>query len=266
MTALTENIEPVDDIISLEGFFINEEYVKFDFYFGDPNLSLENEQEREERASKTHSLLASSQCCTDWDLTGQIIWPAAFQLSFFIQSDQFRPFFTDKKVVELGSGAGLSGFVAARYAERVLLTDGNEIVMRLLDKNVEYVPSSSSQRCCPVAAERLYWGERDAVDSLVAKHGVPDVLCGADIIMWPNFVLTLVQTISYWFAHNPNMQCYVSYVVRAHSTTRLLYDNADKLGLNIIRIEPKTFLPPDEWQPEGLKTVEKYMLKISLNK
>ena len=167
-----------------------------------------------------------------------------------------------KHVLELGSGAGLSGFVAANYASKVVLTDGNEIVMRLLHKNCDFVKKTAPS-CCPVSAARLYWGDKDAVDKLVEEHGVPDILCGADIIMWPNFALTLCETLSFFFAHKPDMEAYVSYVLRATSTTRLLYECAEKCGLTVEVIEPDVFLPPEDWQPKGLTLVEtKYIMKI----
>ena len=82
--------------------------------------------------------------------------------------------------------------------------------------------------------------------------------------MWPNYTLTLMETISFFFAHNPKMEAYVSYVLRAHSTTRLLYSCAEECGLDVEVIEPEVFLPCEEWQPKSLILVEtKYMLRIS---
>jgi len=204
--------------------FLNEHYVPFSFYFGAPEVEEEGESSSSSNRDPvlTETLLAGKQACTDWDLTGQIVWPAAFQLAYFMHNPKYTDAFRGKRVVELGSGAGLSGFVAAKYASKVVLTDGNEIVMRLLDKNIDFVKTASPSSC-PVAARRLYWGEETSVRELVEAHGVPDVLCGADIIMWPNYTLTLMQTIAFFFSHNTNMECYVSYVVRAHSTTKLMH-------------------------------------------
>jgi len=246
--------------------FLNEEYQPFTFYFGKPDVVGEDgqvvETAKEERLTET--LLASKQCCTDWDLTGQIVWPAAFQLSYFMHNPKYTPLFKGKRVLELGSGAGLSGFVAAKYAKDVVLTDGNEIVMRLLNRNVDFVKTASPQSC-PATATRLFWGEEASVKELVEAHGVPEVLCGADIIMWPNYTLTLMQTIAFFFAYNPAMEAYVSYVVRAHSTTRLLYSCAEECGLAVDVITPDQFLPPEDWQPKSLLQVDecnRYVLKI----
>lgn len=39
----------------------------------------------------------------------------------------------------IGAGAGLSGFVASFFAKKVVLTDGNEIVVDLLEKNKKHL-------------------------------------------------------------------------------------------------------------------------------
>jgi len=250
-----------DDLPCLEGFFVSEEYREFEYYFGDPGLDVDVRDEL-----MTEKLLCSNMSCTDFDLTGQIIWPAAMQLSHFIHNPKYTSIFKDKYVVELGSGAGLSGFVAAKYASKVLLTDGNEVVMRLLDLNCDHIVTASPSSC-PVRASYLNWGEKDAVAELIREHGVPEVLCGADIIMWPNYVLPLLETIHHFLIADPsgNMACYVSYVVRAHSTTRLVEKHASELGLRLETIKPEDFLPPLEWQNKGLILIEqKYMFKISL--
>lgn len=48
---------------------------------------------------------------TDHDLTGQIVWPAAKVLSWYIATN--NDVFKNKVVLELGAGTGLAGFVAA---------------------------------------------------------------------------------------------------------------------------------------------------------
>eukprot|EP00351_Strombidinopsis_sp_SopsisLIS2011_P002382 CAMPEP_0116880380 /NCGR_PEP_ID=MMETSP0463-20121206/12292_1 /TAXON_ID=181622 /ORGANISM="Strombidinopsis sp, Strain SopsisLIS2011" /LENGTH=71 /DNA_ID=CAMNT_0004530867 /DNA_START=192 /DNA_END=407 /DNA_ORIENTATION=- len=43
----------------------------------------------------------------------------------------------DKVVLELGSGPGLCGFIAAWWAKQVILTDYQDIVMDLIEKNMQ---------------------------------------------------------------------------------------------------------------------------------
>lgn len=95
----------------LQSLFLNEEYDEFEFYFGPP-LEDPNKEDGEKNAASSSSsayevnpalttrMLAGKQCCTDWDLTGQIVWPAAFQLSYFIHNPTFTPLF---KVIKIPS-------------------------------------------------------------------------------------------------------------------------------------------------------------------
>jgi predicted nicotinamide N-methyase len=59
-------------------------------------------------------VLCSKSATTDFDLTGQIIWPSAIDLGRFIIDNALL--FKGKNVLELGAGAGLSGIVAYQYA------------------------------------------------------------------------------------------------------------------------------------------------------
>ncbi|CAM9125419.1 unnamed protein product [Phaeothamnion confervicola] len=72
---------------------------------------------------------------TDFDLTGQVIWPISVYMGWFVARN--RSLFAGKRVVELGAGCGLSGLVASQFAAATALTDGNDVVLRLLERNAE---------------------------------------------------------------------------------------------------------------------------------
>lgn len=105
--------------MDLGDIFIPSDYTLTEFKYKDVEISL-------------YSLNSAS---TDFDLTGQIIWPASIELTKFIIDN--KEIFANKNVLELGAGAGLCGFVAAKYAKNVTITDGNEIVQDLIHKNIE---------------------------------------------------------------------------------------------------------------------------------
>lgn len=79
--------------------FISTDYVPYLFQHGDVK----------------EEILHGSISSTDYDLTGQIVWPSSEALSQFIVDN--HTMFLGKTILELGAGAGLAGIVAANYAK-----------------------------------------------------------------------------------------------------------------------------------------------------
>jgi tRNA G26 N,N-dimethylase Trm1 len=81
----------------------------------------------------------------DWDVTGQVVWTGAEILSqyFAEQIEQGTdPFFAPDNlqqlsILELGSGPGLCGLYMAQYCRKTVLSDCDEIVLDLLQKNAK---------------------------------------------------------------------------------------------------------------------------------
>ena len=103
-----------------ENFFICEEYKEYIETIGE----------------YTQKFFASPAASTDYDLTGQVLWPGAKFLGFYLVSN--KHLFEDKIILEVGSGSGLCGLVCSQIAKQTMLTDGNDIVMRLLEKNKQF--------------------------------------------------------------------------------------------------------------------------------
>ena len=68
---------------------------------------------------------------------------------------EFLPQLKDKSVLELGAGPGLCGMIAAREAKQVVLTDYQEIVMDLIDKNIS--ECNPRPKYCNLYAAQLDW-------------------------------------------------------------------------------------------------------------
>lgn len=222
--------EEEDNLYSL---FVCEDYVAKDFVFG----------------TETQQLLCSNMSSTDFDLTGQIVWPASLLLGWFVYAHR-NDIFRGCTVLELGAGCGLAGFFAAKFASSkpnsVIITDGNDIVMKLLQKNLDFLQCSEQ-----VQVKKLLWGKISDLQNLYpTPELLPEVIIGADIILWPSQIQNLLSTIHFilfsrFSAGLSPCSVYISYVVRATSTTDLLFKKALEWNLLIDTIPTESFLPAD---------------------
>lgn len=120
------------------------------------------------------NVLASPQASTDYDLTGQILWPVSVLLARYIVSQlgsrTEEAELASTAVIELGAGGtAVPSFAASRSGKVkiVVTTDGNDnVVWDLLERNARnhnlnrtpwgtegYLP-------CPVLALPCLWGNR----------------------------------------------------------------------------------------------------------
>lgn len=243
-----EQNEESDD---LYGLFICEDYQERLFQFEE----------------LSQAVLCSGMSSTAHDLTGQIVWPACVLLSWFIH--RHKALFTGKVVLELGAGCGLAGLVASNYSDHTYITDGNDVVLRLLHRNKAHLKRDN------ITISKLMWGATGDIDNLFpggySSVAYPDVIIGADVILWPNQVFSLLYTIrsllllrggSTTTARSHLPSCYISYIVRATSTTELLYATALTFGLSIVPLDVDSFLPTD---CRDFDSLQKQLLRITVD-
>jgi predicted nicotinamide N-methyase len=120
------------------------------------------------------------------DTIPQVLWPAAAPMAHFIASA--APSFAGRRVVELGSGAGLCGLVAARVgAECVALTDCSPTAIAMLHRSV----AANNDLAPRLHVDTLRWGHDDDADRLLATvdglwprpkdRPAVDIVIGSDI-------------------------------------------------------------------------------------
>eukprot|EP00727_Mastigamoeba_balamuthi_P008896 m51a1_g4629 putative C-tail anchored protein, methyltransferase and zinc finger domain (1097) ;mRNA; f:320106-324918 len=193
--------------------FINKAYTEREYAFG-PGLTV-----------TLASLAAAS---TDYDLTGQVVWPASLLLSWFLVSRR-GPQLRVQSVLELGAGAGLAGLVAARMCRRAVLTDCSGVVLEVLARNVAAAVGPARVSC-----ECLRWGSGEQLDAFAARHEPFDTIVGADIRM---------------LAKHDGAQLILAHQNRATLTDReFLYGAATRAGFVYEEIRGdalKAVLPPD---------------------
>lgn len=117
--------------------------------------------------------------------TGYLLWGAAYVLARWVHVH--RELFYNKSVLEVGSGLGLGGITAARYAQRTILTDYQDDTCRALEYNVQlnagFIHEFGAIDAKPqVVVEHLDW---DNMDTIQPKHKM-DVIIACDIICEPS--------------------------------------------------------------------------------
>ncbi|KAK0468013.1 putative methyltransferase-domain-containing protein [Desarmillaria tabescens] len=128
---------------------------------------------------------------------GGIVWPAGQVLSnYLVRRD--RSFFQDKTILELGSGTGLVGIVAAKLGANVWVTDQAPL-LDIMRQNV--LRNNLSSRC---TVAELNWG-----DPIPADIPAPDVVLAADCVYFEPVFPLLVQTLCDIYEKKPEILfCY----------------------------------------------------------
>lgn len=170
------------------GLFISEAYQPAPFFFGRRGDAQGDEEENEngatDKADKAATvaitLLALPSATTAHDLTGQVPWPAARILGDYLVAAGAATVAAAGSALELGAGLGVAGAAAALAgARRLHLTDGEPVVLRVLQKNAALIAAATGAEA---SVSGLDWGSAADVAAAVAlaPAGWPLVL-GADV-------------------------------------------------------------------------------------
>ncbi|XP_077218114.1 putative methyltransferase family protein [Tasmannia lanceolata] len=154
-----------DEIVCLdESFFINDDYQLTTFTFG----------------SQVLELFCLQSASTDYDLTGQLVWPGAMLMNNYLLKN--ADMLQGCSVIELGSGVGITGILCGKFCRDVVLTDHSEEVLKILNRNIELHVSSGTPGHAGLVAEKLEWGNADHVGQILRRYpGGFDLVLGADI-------------------------------------------------------------------------------------
>ena len=115
------------------------------------------------------------------------LWPAALASSILIQSMEFQSWIVDKTMVELGSGRGLAGLVAAIRAKSCLLTDNDGEAVELLQQTIE--SNELELAAATVSTQQLDW--RDVHNGKVPPM---DLVLGSDIAYYFYLLRPIMDT------------------------------------------------------------------------
>ncbi|KAK8661098.1 hypothetical protein V6N13_051999 [Hibiscus sabdariffa] len=152
LNKMVKQEEEEEDIVWLdESFFINDNYQLTSFTFGSHVLQL-------------YCLQSAS---TDFDLTGQLVWPGAMLLNDYLSKN--AQLLQGCSMIELGSGVGITGMLCSRFCRQILLTDHNEEVLKILRRNIELNASAENPGFC-AEAEKLEWGNSDQINRILHRY------------------------------------------------------------------------------------------------
>ncbi|CAL9240517.1 unnamed protein product [Arabidopsis halleri] len=125
-------------------------------------------------------------------VTGSVMWDSGVVLGKFLEHsvDSKVLSLEGKKIVELGSGCGLVGCIAALLGGNVVLTDLPDR-LRLLKKNIQTNLHRGNTRGSAIVQE-LVWGDDPDLDLI---EPFPDYVLGSDVIYSEEAVHHLVKTL-----------------------------------------------------------------------
>lgn len=212
--------EEDDDIVCLdESFFIDDNYQITDFTFGSHVLQI-------------YCLQSAS---TDFDLTGQLVWPGAVLLNDYLTKN--ANMLQGCSVIELGSGVGITGVLCSRFCREVVMTDHNEEVLKILNKNIKLQESLDDSICCAeLKAEKLEWGNSAQLNHILQQRSEGfDLVLGADICFQQANIPLLFGTVEQLFRDRDQSKCkfILGYVSRTKVIDAMVINEAIRHGLQI---------------------------------
>ncbi|KAK4800238.1 hypothetical protein SAY86_025603 [Trapa natans] len=144
-----------------------------------------------EACGHTLSVLQSPSSLGTPGVTGAVMWDSGVVLGKFLEHavDSRKLVLQGKKVVELGSGCGLVGCIAALLGANTILTDLPDRI-RLLKKNVETNIRRGVRGSATV--RELTWGYDPDVELI---EPLPDYVLGSDVIYNEEAVVDLLDTL-----------------------------------------------------------------------
>jgi predicted nicotinamide N-methyase len=192
------------------------------------------EQAIEVTPGVTLRLLVSPSASTDYDLTGQVIWPGARLLSQYLCSRPQTDIQRWDSACELGSGLGLAGLVTARFLPTVL-TDHSPIVLKVLQKNAALNPGGHPVRCM-----LLDWGNMEhiqhALEVSPQQQGY-GLIVAADCCYNLSAIPKLFETAATLLRKDRQACMLLGYVSRSANLDKAVPEAARAKGFDITAVE-----------------------------
>ncbi|CAM8961680.1 unnamed protein product [Rhodiola kirilowii] len=191
-----------------------------------------------------------------------IIWPGAMLMNDFLSKNVH--ILQGCSVIELGSGAGITGLLCSRFCSEILLLittqkfsrQGHNIIttymdvsFQILKKNIQHHTSyEDNNGCADLAAEKLEWGDSHDINQIMQNYPKGfDLVIGADIyilfaiIFLNETIKPLFQTVEKLIRARGGTHCkfILAYVSRSKTMDALVLNEAAVHNMSVHEI-PET--------------------------
>lgn len=143
---------------------------------------------------------------TSLNMVGMQVWRSALLMSDFILEN--RDIFTKEQIVlELGSGVGLTGIVAAMYCKEIIFTDiNNKNILSMIEKNINLNQDLIVSRTTVMP---LNFNEPELHDTLCEKLRNIHIIIAADVIYDNYITQQFVNTLKKIMTISPKKTAYI---------------------------------------------------------
>jgi predicted nicotinamide N-methyase len=174
---------------------------------------------------------------------GLRVWVAGLYLAEFLLSEKGRSMVKGNRVLELGSGVGMTGLVCASQnvgAKSVILTDSEPVVVANLRLNSDSMPNIAVAQC-------------DWREPLSVFEWDVDVVLAADVVYDIQVVPHLVQTLASIFQHCPTCTGLIASTIRNPETYVFFMEECARQKLVCTEIKASLWAAskPLFYYPEG---------------
>ena len=80
------------------------------------------------------------------------------------------------------------GILQPTTRSTTILTDGNDVVIRMLQKTVKLTTQNAT-------VHSLLWGDTTSIGAVLDQVPEIEIIVGADVVCWPHLVLPLLNTV-----------------------------------------------------------------------
>jgi len=125
---------------------------------------------------------------------GRSVWESGLRLIDFLEENH-REEIKGAKVLELGTGTGIVGISAATMGADVVMTDREEKLLELVEKNIQTNSKSIEIGGGTCVTERMDWGNRGRTTEVALTKGPFNFIIASDILYSSPSHIMLLETL-----------------------------------------------------------------------